>query len=191
MTRRKPPSTLPEQYWAWLYDQIFDVRDAVGDENWRSFTQLTRTMHNIEFKALVDYDENRIADAVGFRNNYNRLWPSEGLALSDLMEPDATIFEVLFGLAKRADDMIPMTVAAWFRCFIENLGLAHYNDEYCMRRVVAPAVRILNRFNDRTYKKDGRGGIFPLKKLPTGVLDMTDVELWYQMGYWMTEKQLY
>lgn len=186
MTRPIYRTTLPDAYFAWLYDQLFKVRDSLS---WQSYTKVCRRMHEITFKDLIDYDENRIADAVGFRNGFLAVSPGMGpLEISDLMEPDATIFEVLYGLARRADDMIPMTVPVWFKGFIENLGLGRFNDQYCLTHPTRSITKYLNRFNDRTYKPNGEGGLFPLKHPKD---DQREVELWYQMGAWMTEKHLY
>jgi hypothetical protein len=146
-------------------------------------------MHQVEFSALVPYDENRIAVAAGLRNQFQKftgpLGPEE---LSDLLTPNASVFEVLVGLAGSADDMIPLTLRTWFQIFIENLGLDRYDDDYVMKRSTWPAERIINTFNNRSYRPNGRGGIFPLKHPQH---DQREVELWYQMGAYMTENGMY
>lgn len=152
-------------------------------------TAVCRLMHQVEFSALVPYDENRIAVAAGLRNQFQKFAVSLGPGeIADLMEPNASVFEVLIGLAAQADDMIPLTIQSWFSNFIENLGLDRYTDEYLERRSPWPAERIINTFNNRAYRPNGRGGIFPLKHPQH---DQREVELWYQMGAYMTQEGLY
>jgi hypothetical protein len=148
-----------------------------------------RLMHQVEFAALVPYDENRIAVAAELRNIFRRdAGPLSPLEVADLMTPNCSVFEVLIGLARQADDMIPLTLKVWFHIFIENLGLDRYDDEHVQRRSTWPAERIINTFNNRTYRPNGRGGIFPLRH-PRH--DQREVELWYQMGAYMTENGMY
>lgn len=146
-------------------------------------------MHQVEFTPLVEFDENRVAVAAGLRNEFQHYAGSLGPGeLADLMEPNASVFEVLIGLAGQADDMIPLSIQTWFHTFIENLGLDRYPDEYLERRSDAPVERIIHNFNNRQYRPNGRGGIFPLKHPRE---DQREVELWYQMGLYMTEKEMY
>jgi hypothetical protein len=179
--------TLPPAYFNWLYDQLYSVREM---ESWRSYTTVCTVMHQIEFKDLVPHDSNRIADAAELRAKFRDETPGrfEALELTNLMFPNATVFEVLFALADRADFMIPLTRPTWFRIFLENLKLAKYSDDYSLTHSAWPIHRIINRFNDRQYKRDGRGGIFPLRDPEA---DQRDVELWYQMGAYMTENRMY
>jgi hypothetical protein len=146
-------------------------------------------MHQVEFTPLVEFDENRVAVSSGLRNEFQHYAGSLGPAeLSDLVEPDASVFEVLIGLAGQADDMIPLSIQTWFHIFIENLGLDRYTDEYLARRSDAPVERIIHNFNNRQYRPNGRGGIFPLRHPKE---DQREVELWYQMGLYMTENRMY
>ena len=152
-------------------------------------TVVCRLMHQVEFTPLVPYDENRVAVAAGLRNQFQKFAGSLGPGeISDLMEPNASVFEVLIGLAGQADDMIPLTIQTWFSMFIENLGLDRYFDEYLERRSTWPVEAAINKFNNRQYRPNGRGGIFPLSHPQH---DQREVELWYQMGAYMTEKGMY
>lgn len=184
-----PPraKTIQEAYFEFLYDKVFDVWDNNSPD---SFVVVAAFMHQIEFQALVPYDENRIADAAGLRNEFQRWAGSMGPEeLNDLMLPNASIFEVLIALADKADHMVTLGgIRIWFRVFIENLGLDKYNDLYCQTRATFPIERALIRFNNRQYSPSGRGGIFPLRQPEE---DQRQVELWYQMGAYMKDKAMY
>ena len=180
------PRSIQDAYFEWLYDQVMDVWNVNSDE---SFTAVCALMHQVIFTPLVPYDENRIADAAGLRNNFQQhagdIGPGE---LRDLMMPDASVFEVLIALADRADFMVPLTKKVWFRVFLENLKLDRYSDAYSRSRSTWPVERAINVFNNRAYQTNGKGGIFPLRRPKE---DQRHVELWYQMGAYMTENAMY
>jgi hypothetical protein len=189
LTNKEPRQVnrvIQDAYFAWLYDLVFDVWDVNSDE---SFTAVSALMHQVIFTPLVPYDENRIADAARLRNNFHQhageLGPAE---LHDLMMPDASVFEVLIALADSADFMVPLTRKVWFRIFLENLKLDRYTDQYCRSRSTWTIERTINVFNNRAYQASGRGGIFPLRRAPQ---DQRKVELWYQMGAYMTDNAMY
>lgn len=172
--------TIQEAYFAWLYQLVHDRVDL---------TVVCRLMHQVEFTPLVPYDENRVAVAAGLRNEFQELSGSLGPGeAADLMGPDASVFEVLIGFAGQADDMIALSLKSWFQIFTENLGLDRYDDEYLLRRSTYPVESIINKFNNRDYRPNGRGGIFPLKHPKH---DQREVELWYQMGDYMNENRMY
>jgi hypothetical protein len=171
------PGTITTRYFDWLYDQI----------QGGSYVLLCQIMHETTFRVLVDYDENRVGDANELRRNFMTLTRIEPLDEADLALPDATIFEVLVCLARRAEDQTGLPMQAWFGMFIENLGLRPFIDEnFAQHR--GQAVRALHRFNDRLYRPNGQGGLFPLRS-PRG--DQRHVELWYQMAYYLTENEMY
>jgi len=180
------PITIQEAYFNWLYYLVYDPADPLI-----VFRTVCSVMHEIEFLALVPHDENRIADGAELRNRFQResnksLGPME---IADLMASNVSVFEVLLALADRADFMVPLTQKVWFRIFIENLKLDEFTDEYCDRnKTLWPVKSIINCFNNRAYSKTGKRGIFPLRRPRC---DQREVELWYQMGAYMTENAMY
>lgn len=146
-------------------------------------------MHQVEFAVLVQHDENRVIVATGLRNEFQRYAGSLGpVEAADLMSPNASVFEVLVGLACEGNDMIPLRVQVWFHIFLENLGLTRYTDEHIEGRAAFQVEKIIHRFNNRQYRPNGRGGIFPLSHPPC---DQREIELWYQMGIYITQEGMY
>lgn len=92
------------------------------------------------------------------------------------------MFELLVGLSRRLSFEAEGRVHQWFWILLNNIGLAGCNDkaEWDDKEVDA----ILDQVICRTYKPDGRGGLFPLNK-PTQ--DQTQVELWYQLQAYILE----
>lgn len=178
---------LYSDYFHWLYDRVVPVREVDGMS---SYWLVCTRMHELVFKALVPHDENRIVDGANLRNGFSS-GIGKGLELdqANLLLHDATVFEVLVGLAARANLMIEMDEMKWFQLFLRNLKLDIFSDWYCLNHITGRIDRILNRFNDRTYRYSGHGGgLFPLSRPKD---DQRDVELWYQMGAFMTEHSMY
>ena len=63
----------------------------------------------------------------------------------------------------------------WFWGMIDSLGLSDmYNDRFNL----SYANVIMNRFMNRNYDRNGRGGLFTVKNPEH---DMRSTEIWYQM----------
>lgn len=175
-----------DHYFNWLYDEAFPIRDMSSPH---SYTTVCHRMHQIAFKNLVPHDDNRIAEASELRTRFlNERFPLDPQDLADFMLPNASVLEVLIELARRADLMVPMIQGAWFRIFIKNLGLDVWDDRYAAIRVPGQIDRIIRKFNNRGYRPNGVGGIFPLRQFAD---DQRYVELWYQMGAYMTDNEMY
>jgi hypothetical protein len=173
------------RYFAWLYGYILPGVPHVPAGN---YTYVCQRMHMKVFKALVPHDSNRVGDAAELRDEFASEKQLDEIGRVDLLLPDATILEVLIALAKRANFMIERTEMQWFLIFLDNLHLAELTDDACVPGIETTIDRRLNRFNDRYYDARGHGGLFPLNSTDK---DQRHVELWYQMGAFMTENNMY
>jgi hypothetical protein len=182
MTVQEEANPLQGQYFRYLYDLVVPVLQVDGLS---SYGTVCTAMHNLIFKDKVPHDSNRIAEAADLRNAFLDTNPRSGTRdWNDVLARDASIFEVLVELARRANFMIELDDMKWFQIFLKNLGLDRYCDWYCLSHGTGHIFRVLRRFNERTYKPDGSGGLFPLKN-PGG--DQREIELWYQLGAWVNE----
>lgn len=183
MTAQEDANPLHNQYFRWLYDRVVSVMQVDG---WHSYGVVCTAMHSIIFQALVPHDDNRIAESAELRTEFlntdPNIFPHDR---NDVMFRDASIFEVLVMLANKANFMIELDDCKWFQIFLKNLGLDLYCDAYCLDHGTGHIFRVLRRLNTRTYRPDGRGGLFPLKN-PGG--DQRQTELWYQLGAWVNEQ---
>ena len=65
--------------------------------------------------------------------------------------------------------------------FMENLGIRKFNDHVYNADIRDEVEAIIQRLLDRTYEKDGAGGLFPCNNASR---DQTQINLWYQaQGY--------
>ena len=69
----------------------------------------------------------------------------------------------------------------WFWGMIRSLGLEEMEDRYFQEKA---ADYIIQRFLDRGYKSNGEWGLFTVRNPRR---DMRDVEIWYQMCWYLNE----
>lgn len=162
-----------DAYFQWLLSQVsFEGPDY-------SYFLLMKDLHDTEFKAVVELDENRINDVFELRRGY------ENETDNDIERTGrVSVLEVLIRLAERAtfiadeeDDR-----NKWFWIFLHNLGLDSFTDENYDSEEVRKIVWV---FVNRRYTKTGKGGIFPLKRRTK--TDQRLLELWYQLAEYLHE----
>lgn len=175
---------MDEKYFNWLYDI---VRPPEMEELIQ-YTKVSALAHQIIFDWRVPNDGNRAAEGKELRDEFMRGFGVEPLPEKEWMGLDSSVFEMMVGLTKRCDFIVEIGFHGWFDIFMKNLGLKNYNDSRYTLADSARVSRILYRFNERRYEPNGKGGLFPLRH-PSK--DMREVELWYQMGEYMTENKMY
>lgn len=182
-TERLP---LEDAYFEWLYGQIGPLKNRNPARN---YWHLCRKMHETEFIWFVPNDDNRVEDGKELRQHFLR---STRYPLDDphglFRDLGCSIFEMLIALAKLAAYESDRSTVEWFWRMVQNLGLDRYSDDVYGRTVgrsIDEGVEeVLHALNQRTYKRNGDGGLFPLVHPPT---DQRDVELWYQLSSYLQE----
>jgi hypothetical protein len=162
--------TIDYEYYDWLVSNI-----ALPPN--KSFNTLFDMMHSREFIWLVPNDDNRIQDALELRSEFLK-GKNKKLALDG-----ATLLEVLISLSRRASFTAGYTPEHWAWKLIKNLQL-HKEFDPLTQVDMDKIDEALETLIWRTYRKDGRGGFFPLKHPEE---DQTQVEIWYQMNKYVIE----
>ena len=169
---------LDEAYLQWLYRQVADINHKSPSKTyWSLFRQLFTT----EFVWLIPNDDNRVEDG---RNLRYQFLHQSGIDTVDRnwMEIGCSFLEMLIALSRWCAFEDSGSAESWFWHFLEVLGIDEYTDaEQIPHEDVDD---ILNRVIFRTYRKDGHGGLFPLRHPRR---DQTQVELWYQMNAYLIE----
>lgn len=171
-------------YFDWLYHQSFEVNDMRSP---RSYYTLCARMHNVIFKPLVPNDDNRAADGINLREAFARSLrtPSHKAVRDNLLSMgDASIFEMMTALAKRADYIVSYGPEDWFMRFLINLDVNRWNDPRWRPMMERKLAAILEVLNERRYAPNGKGGLFPLDNPRR---DQREVEIWYQMQAFIEE----
>lgn len=170
---------LDELYFEWLYSRICSVR---ARDPRRSYWKLFKILFTKEFVWIIPNDDNRVEDGKDLRYEFLR---DKGIEPDDKhwLDMGCSMLEMMIAISRRLAFQTSGDPAEWFWEILENLDLAGYND-----RVYIPKDRIdeiLNRVIYRTYRRSGKGGMFPLMKSDK---DQRDVELWYQLSAYLLER---
>jgi len=142
---------------------------------------LIRQLHIKPFRWFVHNDSNRGEDGKELREEYLEIFR---YSEPDWPDMDASMFEVLIALSRRAAFNSYGTPASWFWKMLENLDLRHYSDANYNDIVEQEVEEVLDNVLDRRYSPDGRGGLFPLR-MPHH--DQRKIELWYQLSAYILE----
>lgn len=155
----------------------------------KSYWILAKDLFKKEFYWTVPNDDNRAQDGKDLRNIFA---DNNGYSKQerDYLDGPCSMLEMLIALSRRIEDTMAdpdkgdQTVR-WFWMLIKNMGLDKFTDEdyadLCGPIIVE---QILDEVLDRSYKRSGKGGLFPLKSTKK---DQRKVEIWYQMCAYLLE----
>jgi hypothetical protein len=170
--------TLDSRYLDWLYSHIGPAKNNRNPA--RSFWLLTELLHITRFTWSVANDDNRIEDGKDLRMEFldieaarrDRNWLGQ----------DCSVLEMMIALSRRLEFEAGRTAYEWFWHLIENLDIRITDENFVGSEYGVS--RALKRLVDRTYRRDGVGGLFPLKHPDE---DQREVEIWYQMAAYLLE----
>jgi hypothetical protein len=172
---------LDARYLYWLYDQISSV--DVTDPS-QSYSLLIEHAFRTEFYWSVPNDDNRVADGVDLRHEFLDSIGAE--RDKNFMEIECSILEMLVALCRHLAFNSNLTPRFWFTKLLDNLAIAHLTDLVYKSRPGSSDIADM-AWHDivyRNYKRNGDGGLFPLKRPRQ---DQREVEIWYQMSAYLLE----
>lgn len=174
--------TITNEYFEWLVKKI-SVKPSSRSV---SYNKLLQFLHTVEFRWCIDHDENRAEDGINMRWRFavHKGHEEDSDEILDILEGPCSVLEMMVALAIRCEDIMDDPsmgdrTPQWFWSMITNLGLGSMHDDKFDKERTGT---ILNRFMDRMYKPNGRGGLFRLRSCDT---DLRDVEIWYQMCWYL------
>lgn len=175
MTRPDPNMS----YFDWLKSQV----EYFTDRGTHEF--LFRRLHDREFYAVLENDNNRISDAMRLRDEYfGREEPMEVF-----IDGPCSMLEFLVALARRMSFIYSLPdedrTADCFWTMINNLfGIDLPDKCWLASRDEYLFDKNIDVFLQRQYYNNGFGGLFPLDN-PRG--NQRNVEIWYQMNQYLNE----
>lgn len=177
--------TNSEIYFDWLCQKI-SYPDDTENEKINPYDELLRYLHSVTFVPIIDMDWNRRDDGIDLRYRFGYESDIEPEVIHDTVDIEpCSMFEMMVALAIRveehimADDDIGDRTPGWFWSMIESLGLQHQTNDNINLSYIAHTV---NRFMNRQYEPDGKGGLVTIPGCPE---DLRDVEIWYQMQMYL------
>lgn len=155
------------------------------------YSNMLWELFSVDFYSDVYMDKNRIEDAYSLRNEY---YVSEnvdyGIRIDQNVNDDPRVLEVLVALALRFGSTILWdpeternTAPEIFHMMCNNLGLLYFTNDNFDKTSIRNIIEV---FLNRTYNSDGsNGGMFILKN-PRA--DLRTVDIWYQMMWYLNER---
>lgn len=167
---------IKKTYFEWLCNLVDTDRHSVSD-----YHDLLVCLRHVEFRYILPMDENRYEDGVDLRLRFGY---EENYYKNDLLRimlEKCSVLEMMVALALRCEENIMADpeygdrTGVWFWDCIESLGLIHMTNDNFDEGYVR---FVLDRFMDRNYDYNGKGGLVTLDNPPR---DMREVEIWAQM----------
>jgi hypothetical protein len=156
-----------------------------------SYKKLLYFLYNTDFTYTIELDANRYEDGTDLRYRFGYDTGFSSAVIADCIDIfPCSVLEMLIALSIRLEDHIMSDpdagdrTAKWFWDMIVNLGLGSMDDSKFNE---TEANYIVQRFLNREYEPNGKGGLFTLEHCDE---DLRNVEIWYQ-ACWYLDKVLY
>ena len=175
------------QYFLWLcsivckdldYRNKKTIKDTYGKD---TYWYMLRVLGKTEFYSIIDKDDNRAGDGLYLRESFVSECGYGDEEYKIINAGPCSVLEMLVALSKRLADIqsvLSHEDLFWIMC--KNLEI-NKDDLHIDLDDVKQKIDV---FLSRKYKKDGKGGLFPLKKY---VNDQTSIEIWVQANAWIME----
>ena len=170
------------EYFEWL-------SRLVGGERYSkqvSFNKLLRYLHKTEFRYVLKRDKKRALDGMDLRYRYALILDEYNCdRIVGYLEGPCSTLEMLVALALRCEEtimdnpVIGNRTGQWFWGMIVNLGLGSMDDNRFDEDL---AYDILERFMNREYEANGKGGLFTIRHCAH---DLRDIEIWIQLLWYL------
>lgn len=174
---------LNNAYFEWMYQLVCDERDSE-----MSYRKLLYLLHDTDFNYTIPMDGNRAEDGTDLRYRFGYENAYDGPIIAAYLDDrPCSVLEMMVALAIRCEEHIMCDpdigdrTGQWFWNMIDNLGLGDMDDEGFDKSY---AERVIQKFLNREYKRNGEGGLFTVKHYRK---DLRSVEIWYQMCWYLDE----
>lgn len=172
--------TINKEYFEWLYGMVCDGRYSKKI----SYRSLMTYLYNTEFTYTIPIDKNRADDGIELRRRFCISKDYDDRFVNRIAGP-CSVLEMMIALAIRCEESIMddtrfgNRTGQWFWGMINNLGLGSMVDNEFNEQYVKVTVK---RFLERRYEPDGKGGLFTIRNCK---YDLRDVEIWYQLSWYL------
>lgn len=179
---------LEKLYFEWLcLDAFANPQDRINYEG------VMRLIHDIPFYWTMWSDENRVGDALSFRQSdflsmQNKAWidAMDQHWLGDWANAAPSVFEVLMGMARRWSFYFELPVSTFFQHMFINMGWHYYVGKNLPERTCDLIRTSADNWMARQFSANGEGSPFPVR-YALGVVDMRKLDIWSQMNAYSAE----
>lgn len=140
-------------------------------------------LHTIEFRYYIDRDGDRYYDGLDLRYHFGYNHHIDDA--EKYITGPCSVLEMIYALAIKCEEWIMSNAlygdrtGQWFWNMITNMGLGAMSDERFDRDYVD---FVVNRFMDREYEPNGKGGLFTVNNSDR---DLREVEIWWQLCWYL------
>lgn len=173
-------NAITDEYFGWLCGLV-----PPGKRGKKTYHGLLDALFTTEFVFSIPNDKNRAADGVDLRYQFAA---DHRIDDEDLFfDEPCSVLEVMVALAVRCekhimdDPDIGDRTGFWFWKMIDSIGLSNASDDSFHHYKVQ---YMIDRFLDRDYEPNGKGGLFTVRN---SRYDLREVEIWYQMCWYLDE----
>lgn len=172
-----------DDYVNWLIHTV--SRGRFSDDI--SYSELLLYLQHIKFRYSIPFDQNRAEDGISLRYRFAIMHGYEDFAdeVMDVLDGPCSVLEMMLALAIKCEENIMDDpkygdrTGQWFWGMIKNLGLGsmrngRFDEDY--------VDDVIQRFLDRKYEPDGRGGLFTVRDCE---YDLREVEIWHQLCWYL------
>lgn len=169
------------EYFEWLF--YYACQDKFSDDI--SYRKLLMQLHTIEFTWIIPKDENRAEDGIELRRRFSLSNGFEDDYFPDYIDGPCSVLEMMVALAIKCEETIMDDpnygdrTGQWFWSMMVSLGLGDQVDTRIDKIYVKNTI---DRFLNRGYKPNGKGGLFTIRKCD---YDLRDVEIWVQLCWYL------
>lgn len=167
-----------DKYFEWLSNLACGSRYSSDV----SYNKLLVYLHQTEFRYLIPMDENMAEHGVNLRYHFAI---EQGLEdVPECLYGPCSVLEMMLALSLKCEEIMDDTsigdrTRQWFWNMLGSLGVGSMRDDIFDKKYVANAI---NRFLDRQYEPNGRGGLFTIRDCE---YDLRNVEIWYQLCWYL------
>lgn len=172
---------ITRDYFNWIYDSMCDGLD-------KSYYKLFDFLNECQFTWIIPKDASRAIDGINFRYQYAYIYNiSREIIDSSFGNTPCSVLEMLAALAYRCENTLMSNThlgdrtAQWFWGMLASIGVSRESDDSFNVSLVQHKIYI---FLNRKYDRNGKGGAFTIRDRSK---DMRQVDIWYQMCYYLNE----
>lgn len=152
-----------------------------------NYSLLLSKLQHTEFIFFVPNDDNRAVEGVALRDVFSEEVDLDFAEWAHIYRAPCSVLEMMLALAYRMTGIVGIDDnTKWFWEMIYNLGFEEFtDDEYYFKGGHAAVGKTLELFMERRIDENGNGGLFPLRNPKE---NQREIEIWYQMNHYLSEK---
>lgn len=175
---------LPDKYYEWLLYRVCN-----SDFQRNEYSMIFQDLASVEFRSSVERDDNLLEHVKYYlREGFTDEAEEHGVNVTIDEDLPVSLLEVMVVLAVKAEDIMQsfdgVDYSRWFWHMMKNSGLAFYTN---YRYNKSGSMMTIRRILERKYEQNGRGGLFYIRRIDTTKYDLTEIELWYQLMWYINE----